>query len=204
MTDTYADMLESHRTARRASLIASAAEAIEIHGLRSVTIDAMADHAGVAKMVLYRYFGSKNALIDAVLTDMVDSLLEVDALPAPSWKQRLPRTLELARNKRAALRVLLRQAPYDPRFGRHLDHLHAALAERTIKRVRDMLGDPGLTPGNPEMLARISSTFMLDAYLGWIDSGDPRRETEFLNWLVASVQSMTRQWWNVPAKKGRD
>ncbi|NUT89819.1 TetR/AcrR family transcriptional regulator [Pseudomonas corrugata] len=196
MTGTYADMLEDHRTNRRALLIASAADAIDAHGLRSVTIDAIAAHAGVSKVVLYRYFGSKDALIDAVLADMVEALLGVDAMPADKWTERLPYTLALARQKRAALRILLRQAPHDPRFGRYVEHLHTVLAERTIHRMQEALGEPGIMPGDPAMLARMVSSFLLDAYLNWLDGGNLAKEMEFLDWLAASVQAMTRQWWN--------
>lgn len=198
MTGTYADMLEEHRINRRAMLLRQAAEAIDMHGLRSVTIDAIAEQAGVAKVVLYRYFKSKDELIDAVLADMVEALLGVDAMPAHEWSERLPHTLALARQKRAALRILLRQAPHDPRFGRHVDHLHAVLAERTIHRIRDALGQPGVMPGDPAMLARMISSFLLDAYINWVDAGDPAREREFLDWLIASVRAVTRRWWEGP------
>ena len=196
MAGTYADMLDDHRSHRRALLLAQAAEALDAHGLRSVTIDAIAERAGVAKVVLYRYFGSKDALIDAVLDDMVEALLGVDAMPARWWTERLPHTLALARRKRAALRVLLRQAPHDPRFGRHVEHLHAVLAERTIERIREALGEPGAMPGEPGMLARMVSSLLLDAYLGWVDGGDPAREAEFLDWLAASVRFLVRRWWS--------
>ncbi|MDR6871982.1 AcrR family transcriptional regulator [Bosea sp. BE125] len=198
MTSSYADMLDEHRASRRALLLVKAAEAIDTHGLRSVTIDAIADHAGVAKVVLYRYFRSKDALIDAVLADMVDALLGVDDMPAQWWTERLPHTLALAHEKRAALRVLLRQASYDPRFGKHVKRLHAVLAERTVGRIREALGEPGAMPGDPAMLAQMISNVLLDAYLLWVDRGEAAKDAEFLEWLVASVRFMTRQWWNAP------
>lgn len=195
MAGTYAEMIDEHRINRRAMLLGQAADALDAHGLRSVTIDAIAKHAGVAKVVLYRYFKSKDGLIDAVLAEMVEALLGVDAMPVENWSERLPHTLALARQKRAALRVLLRQAPHDPRFGRHVDHLHAVLAERTICRIRAVLGEPVAMAGDPAMLAQIVSSFLLDAYLTWVDAGDPARDREFLDWLVASIRGMTLRWW---------
>lgn len=199
MTSTYADMLDEHRASRRALLLVKAAEAIDAYGLRGVTIDAIALHAGVAKIVLYRYFKSKDALIDAVLADVVDALLGVDDMQVQWWTERLPHTLALAHEKRAALRVLLRQAPHDPRFGKHVERLHAVLAERTVARIQEVLGEPGAMPGDPAMLAQMVSNFLLDAYLLWVDRGEPAKEVEFLAWLVASVRFMTRQWWKPPS-----
>jgi len=195
VTDGYADMLATHRAARRTALLAGAADALDRLGLRSASIAAIADHVGVAKVVLYRYFGSKDGLIDAVLSDLVDSLLAVDAMPVATWPERLPHTLAVVEQRRAALRVLLRQAPHDPRFGAHVDRLHAVLAERTVARIADVLGPPAAMPGDPAMLARLIAGFMLDAYLQWVDGGDPARQALFLTWLVDSVRSMTRGWW---------
>ena len=196
MTDTYADMLATHRAIRRATLLAGAAEALDHHGLRRATIAAIADHIGVAKVVLYRYFGSKDGLIDAVLSDLVETLLAVDSMPAALWPERLPHTLAVVEQRRAALRVLMRQAPHDPRFGVHVDRLHAVLAERTVARIQEALGPPVATmPGDPMILARLISGFLLDAYLQWADEGDPERQERFLAWLVESVRTMTRGWW---------
>lgn len=201
MTTAYAEMLEDHRTERRARLLAKAAEAIDHHGLRSVTIDAIADHVGVSKVVLYRYFGSKAGLIDAVLADMVEALLGVDDMPVQWWTERLPHTLALAREKRHALRMLLRQTPNDPRFGRHLDHLHAVLATRTTRRIEQALGaSTGATPGDLSMLTRLISSFLLDAYLRWVDEGDPAQEALFLNWIIDTVRFMTRRWCGAPVE----
>lgn len=201
MTTAYAEMLEDHRTERRARLLAKAAEAIDHHGLRSVTIDAIADHVGVSKVVLYRYFGSKAGLIDAVLADMVEALLGLDDMPVQWWTERLPHTLALAREKRHALRVLLRQTPKDPRFGGHLDYLHAVLATRTTRRIEQALGaSTGATPGDLSMLTRLISSFLLDAYLRWVDEGDPAQEALFLNWIIDTVRFMTRQWCGAPVE----
>lgn len=195
MKAAFADMLEEHRAERRALLLAQAAEAIDRHGLRSVTIDAIADHAGVAKVVLYRYFKSKDGLIDAILADVVEALLGVDDMPAEWWTERLPHTLALARQKRHALRILLRQTPNDPRFGRHLEHLHAVMAKRTIKRIKQALGaSVGPTPGSAPMLTQLTSSFLLDAYLHWVDEGDPAQEQAFLDWVIESVRFMVRRW----------
>jgi AcrR family transcriptional regulator len=195
----YADLLEEHRTERRALLLAKAAEAIDTHGLRSVTINAIADHAGISKVVFYRYFGSKAGLIDAVLADVVEALLGLDEMPVEWWTDRLPHTLALAREMRHALRVLLRQAPNDPHFGRHLDHLHAVMATRTARRIEQALGAPtGSAPSDTAMLTRLISSFLLDAYLRWVDEGDPEREQAFLAWIIDTVRFMTRRWCNAP------
>ena len=59
----------------RDQILASAGELFYEHGYRAVGVDAIVAHSGVAKMTLYRYFPSKNALIAAWLEQVHTQLL---------------------------------------------------------------------------------------------------------------------------------
>src|SRR6476646_4148128 len=55
-----------HRKARREELVAAAVEAVRTAG-PDFAVDDVARSAGVSKTVIYRYFGDKDELVDAVL-----------------------------------------------------------------------------------------------------------------------------------------
>lgn len=62
------------RDAVRAELIASALQLFADHGWADVSVRAIADHAGVNHALIYRHFGSKQGLLQAVLLDLTQSI----------------------------------------------------------------------------------------------------------------------------------
>lgn len=60
--------LERRDAARnREALLTAAAELVEVHGVRAVTMDAVACRAGVGKGTVFRRFGSREGLMGALL-----------------------------------------------------------------------------------------------------------------------------------------
>ncbi|MDT3398385.1 TetR/AcrR family transcriptional regulator [Streptomyces sp. B1866] len=53
--------------ATRARVLASAAQLFYDRGVHSVGVDEIAQHAGASKLTIYRHFGSKEGLVEAVL-----------------------------------------------------------------------------------------------------------------------------------------
>ncbi|WP_409332351.1 TetR/AcrR family transcriptional regulator [Trujillonella humicola] len=87
-----------HRRERRAELVGAALTAVRAAG-PDFAVDDVARAAGVSKTVIYRYFGDKDELVDAVLERIADDLL----LP------RLLGELALERgNDRARLHAVIR------------------------------------------------------------------------------------------------
>jgi AcrR family transcriptional regulator len=102
------------RVARsRTKMLAAATELMIEGGVRSVTVDAVAERSGVAKSTLYRHWGSVHELLVDVMRDNVPPPMVVDltagfeaafrswiehalaALSAPDWARALPALLEL-------------------------------------------------------------------------------------------------------------
>jgi len=194
MSRTFAEVVDQHRVDRRAKLLDVAAEVISERGLHLATMDQVAERAGTSKVVLYRYFGSREKLVHAVLADIVDRMLEADQEDAPWWTDRIRRTLKLAREHSVAMRLLVRSAAHDQQFGEHFERLNLALVARVIERERDILGDTGQRVIAGPMLAEAITAFLLDAYIRWIDEGDPSRDEAFLAWLTSSVRTMSYYW----------
>jgi AcrR family transcriptional regulator len=61
---------KTERISPRARLLAAAAELFYRHGIRAVSVDAIAEAAGTNKMTLYRHFASKDELLAEYLREM--------------------------------------------------------------------------------------------------------------------------------------
>lgn len=194
MGTTYSEMIDAHRVQRREQLLRRAAEVLEQRGIRQATMDHVAAQAGVSKVILYRYFKSKDALVHAVLDEVVEAILAADREEAAWWTDRVKRTLPVARAHAAAMKLLVRHAAHDPIFGCHIERLSAALAEAVIEREIDILGPEKSAPGPTRIMAESVTAFMLDGYVRWIDQGDPARDAEFIDWITASVRSIVYHW----------
>lgn len=59
----------SNNNDKRGKILHTALQLFMKHGYRAVSIDRIAEVAGTTKMTVYRYFSSKDILIEAVLTE---------------------------------------------------------------------------------------------------------------------------------------
>lgn len=157
-------------------------------------MDQVASQAGVSKVILYRYFKSKDALVHAVLDEVVEAILAADREEAAWWTDRLKRTLPVAREHAAAMKLLVRHAGHDPVFGCHLERLSAALVEAVLERETAILGPEQDVLGASAIMAEAVTAFMLDSYVRWIDQGDPDRDEQFVDWITKSVRSIVYHW----------
>lgn len=194
MSKSYSELLSAHRERRREQLLLAAAEEFNERGIRHATMDHVAQRAGVSKVILYRYFQSKDNLVHEVLSDLVDAILEADAIVEDWWTKRLRHTLGVARSHAAAMRLLVRHASHDAEFGVHFDKLTQALVVRVEERQNAILGPASKTPGDTRILTESITAFMLDAYVRWIDTGNEAEDERFLSWLTDSVRAMVYYW----------
>lgn len=65
MPRIWNDTIEEHRRSVRAATLDTAAALVEKHGLRSVTMTQIAEHAGIARATLYKYFPDVEAILVA-------------------------------------------------------------------------------------------------------------------------------------------
>jgi AcrR family transcriptional regulator len=112
-----------------AKITAAAIEIADTQGLAGVRMSSVASHLGVATMSLYRYVGSK----DELLTAMVDAATpEPPELGGQSWRDYLATWTRAIRDFRLdrpwLLLIAPRTPPTGPRSLRWLDRALAALA----------------------------------------------------------------------------
>jgi AcrR family transcriptional regulator len=122
---------EAHR-----AILAAVVELLPEHGLKGLTIEAVAAHAGVGKTTIYRRWGTKNELVLEAIEQLrppgpppdTGSLIgDLDALVAVQRER-----LEASQLPRVIPRVL----------GESLedDELHAQIVERAVDPIRAVLG----------------------------------------------------------------
>jgi AcrR family transcriptional regulator len=96
-------------------ILDAALELVAASGLRHLTMDAAASRAGVGRMTVYRKFGDREGLIDALAArEARICLAELDRAVDPS----LPVAEGIARGLATSLR-LIRSHPILDRFSRH-------------------------------------------------------------------------------------
>jgi AcrR family transcriptional regulator len=108
----------------RSKIIEAAARIYAAHGYRGATTRRIAEEAGVNEVTLFRQFGSKSALLDAMVESCLD--LQLVALPVHPVDPEAELTLWVAAHMTdiAAKRDLLRQVMRE--FAEHPDHATCA------------------------------------------------------------------------------
>ncbi|MGH9170977.1 MAG: TetR/AcrR family transcriptional regulator [Acidimicrobiales bacterium] len=172
------------REAKTATILAAAWKLARTEGVAGLSLHGLARDLGMRQPSLYEYFGSKNALYDAMFADGNRRLLE-----------RLE-TTTFPREPRAALRKYLRSftafALEDPArcellFERHIPGFAPspesyALAEQALERLAKLARDAGVTDqGDIDCLVAITAG-LLQAQLSNDPSGN--RWIRHLNRLI--------------------
>jgi len=205
MAETYSQKIEAHRQERSEIFLRVAAQVLAEQGIRQTTMDHVAARAGVSKVVLYRYFGAKDKLVHAVLEKIVNQLLDADSREVDWWTERVRGTLDVARNNRDAIILLMRHSSHDPEYGVHFTRLQTALVARVEERMSEILGEERDTPVDGPFLSETVTMFFLDAYIRWLEKGDPDKDDAFHDWITRSVRALAYYWGgDLPPDRIRD
>ncbi|MFF4158586.1 TetR/AcrR family transcriptional regulator [Streptomyces sp. NPDC001678] len=112
--------------ARRAELLATAAEVFAEHGYRATTVRRIADEAGMLAGSLYYHFDSKESMLDEILTGFLDDLwARYDAVlaaglgPRETVTELVTESFREIDRHRAAVALYQRETPHlaeNPRF----------------------------------------------------------------------------------------
>lgn len=182
--------------ARREQLLIAAARTFRAKGLSSATMNDVAEEVGAAKIVLYRYFGSKDELINTVLSDAADRLLELDADREADWPERHRRIVTFARERPDAIFLLLRHAPEDARFSATWKRYRDAIVARTRERLERAFPNQIPRAVSLDFCAETLTHFVLDAVARWISAParNARADADFVSWLNVNVDHMCRLW----------
>jgi AcrR family transcriptional regulator len=179
---------------RREAFMRVAAAVFRRQGLSGATMEQIAAAAGVTKMVLYRRFPSKDALILAIFAEVIRRLKLGDIRPWRGYGDGMRKSLEAARSFEDGFLLLVRQGDQHPGY----QASHASLRRRTAQRLRGLLWYPNRPPPRGERPALLDLSlepmisFANDALAYWLEEGDPARDELFLHWYGQMVQAWRR------------
>jgi AcrR family transcriptional regulator len=96
-----------------AAILEASAHVLEVHGYEGASTARIAEKAGVSVGSLYQYFGSKEALFDALTAELIERLMlavaPVAATPGGTIEERVERVLDAGFRVIAPYPTVLRQ-----------------------------------------------------------------------------------------------
>lgn len=180
------------RAARREQILGAAATAFLGGGFDGTSMEAVAEAAGVTRLIVYRIFGTKEDLYRAVLGSVVERLAEVfsdeSAYERPGGMAAL--LLGVARERPDAFRLLWRRALHEPTFAAEVAAFRESAAEFAERVLSPLLADDEFR----HWMAGSVLAYLYDGICAWLDDGDPQRDGAFVIHLAAGSRAMVQAW----------
>jgi AcrR family transcriptional regulator len=163
--------------------------------LEDLSIDALADEAGISRGLLYHYFAGKREFHLAVLRRMADRVIAItappgDGQPLDQLVTSLAAYVDFVTENRIAYVSFVRAAAAgDEEFRRIYEEARAALTDRIFDHAgRDVLSDLGLVDGPAvRLLVRGWSAMVEDTVLSWLDDDRGIARDAFLEMLAGTL-----------------
>ncbi len=173
--------------ARRAEYVSVAARVLLDKGLHTATMRDIAEAAGAAKVLFYRLFPSREALVEAVFRRVEASIEDAFAQPWEGYGSMVRHVLATARAEPAPFLLVLKncrsgQLDWEPR-------LRIALAKTSMP-----LFTPGAAaaPGADERALRASGAMFglfVDSMITWLEDRDGLTDEERIRWWGRIVKA---------------
>jgi AcrR family transcriptional regulator len=186
------------RSERRQSILGGAGRAFTAAGFAATSMEAIAEEAGVSKLLLYRHFESKAELYRSVLEQVQVRIAEEFSAAAqrgqgpgvPAWA-----FTAVAREDPEGFRLLWRHAAREPAFAGHAAEVRAEAVQYAEGVLTQFVVDPTVLGWAAETIV----AFLVEAVLAWLERGDPQRDEEFVALATASLEALVRTWATLPA-----
>lgn len=171
------------RDARRQAVLDAAAAVFAERGLQAATMQDVAVAAGMAKVLIYRLYPSRTALIDALFGQILGEVREAASRPWGGYGSSLAALVEMARARPTPFLLLLRDARAVPEaapWGEAFETLLASLIEPFIAPPAD---------ASPEArqacrhAARAFVPFLIAAWIGGIEGQDGLSDPVRARWF---------------------
>jgi AcrR family transcriptional regulator len=182
------------RPQRQAQLRRAAATAFARTGFAATSMDDVAREAGVSRLIVYRNFDSKADLYRAVLSGVRDRLRD-EFLAGTASRDTDPAfpvhaMVTVAREDPDGFRLLWRHAARESEFRDLAEDFH----DRSVAAVEDLGGEGIPDPALRRWATVLCVDFVVQAVLGWLDHGDPRRDDELERRIVEGIVALYPTW----------
>lgn len=178
------------RSARQAQYVRVAAQVFCELGLQRASMQDVADAAGVAKILIYRQFPSKDALLAAIFEKVLSEIRAVYDSPWPGYGGAVMEVLRRARGNRAAYLLLLRDSRSDPEARRWYAIYEARQIEPFLTFLKPAEGAP---PGAEDRARRAAHTLIgivTETLINWIEDRDGLDDEARVRWFG----HIAREW----------
>jgi AcrR family transcriptional regulator len=193
---------------RAASILRAAAQVFSRQGYTATTVDQVAAEAGVSKLIVYRHFNSKKELYEAILDQVRDRLAAIAQPTEPVHESdgdpairaatlALAGTFAVARDLPEAYRLLYRHALREAEFAGYVRDLIDADRVR-IESLLANVADPLVRT----WLAMLVANATTEAFLDWLDIGDPDRDGEMVERVAYLLAGMVGSLWDRAQARG--
>lgn len=185
---------DARRQEREAELLRAAALVFARRGIRSTPMDTLAEELGIPKSVLYRYFGSREALLESILGRFAAQIRVLQEQPWRGLGRNLHDVIALARANRSEFVLTARHCAADPEYRGYFDELHTSTVERTDRLLEASSPSMAADKTLRQLSSQATAGFLLDAVLWWIERGEPARDEDFVAWARRSLDMMYTGW----------
>ncbi len=172
--------------ARRDEYVRIAARVLLEKGLHAATMRDIADAAGAAKVLVYRLFPSREALIESVFDRVADAIEAAYAAPWEGYGSMVARVLETAREEPAPFLLVFRncragQPEWEAR-------LRLLLARTSLPLFTP---GPDAPAGADERAVKAAGALFglfLDSMIRWLEDSDGLTDAERIRWWGRMVR----------------
>jgi AcrR family transcriptional regulator len=168
-------------------------------GIRSTSMDALAEDLGIPKSVLYRYFSTREALLAAILGGFAAQMRALQSRPWRGLGRNLREVLLLARANRSEFLLITRHCPADPEYRCYFEELHTSIVERTDVLLKESSHSLAADATLRQLSSHATAGFLIDAVLWWVEQGDAARDDDFVAWTRRAMDTMYAGWREGPA-----
>jgi AcrR family transcriptional regulator len=165
-------MTRREQTAQR--ILDGAAAAFAKGGYAGTSMEEIAAAAGVSKLLLYRDFAGKKAVLERTLARLNERV------PAEASNRALRSMIAAARSDPDGFTLLFRHAAREPEFAGYVAELNAQSVRSAEELMRRIDPDPMMRRWAAEMTVGIT----YQSIITWLEHGDPARDDEFFERLL--------------------
>lgn len=189
------------RDARAQAVLDAAVMVFTEKGLHAATMQDIADHVCMAKILIYRLYPSRQALIDALFSDILTEIETIAAEPWGGYGSGMAALIELGRARSALFLLLLREARGGPEtmpWATACDALLSGLTEPFVAPPPAASDDLKAACAHA---ARTFLPFVIQTWIAGIESNDGMTDAARIKWfgeMVRAWRTATREALGLP------
>lgn len=184
--------------ARRGQLVNLGVEMLTSRPIDAVSVEELAEEAGVSRGLIFHYFGSKQGFLLAVVRHLSDEMIAfTDPDPSLPPLEQLSASLAayldfVTENRDGYVSLLRGSTSADPEMRAVFEHARTVLTERVLERI-PLVGIE-ITP-RAELAARGWVAFVEETVISWLREPRMTRDEllELLNWALPAVAMRPEQ-----------